>query len=67
MVIVLEEELIEAFKKELKKADAYTFPICVDSFTNLWMYEFGSLDNLPKEMDHLISYRGYQLGLLEEM
>jgi len=62
----VEEQLIEAFKKELKEADARTFPICVDSFTNLWVYEFGSLDNLPKEIDHLISYRGYELCLLED-
>ncbi|WP_264158110.1 hypothetical protein [Pradoshia sp. D12] len=38
----------------------------MDSFTNYWSTEFGSLDELPKEVDQLIAKRGLELGLLEE-
>ncbi|WP_027410476.1 hypothetical protein [Anoxybacteroides tepidamans] len=59
------ESLIRAFKQEVKRTNQFTFPICVDSFTNLWQYEFGTLDGLPKEIEQLIAYRAIELGLME--
>jgi hypothetical protein len=58
--------ILHGFQKDLQNSSALTFPICVDSFTNYWSTEFGSLDELPKEVDHLIAKRGMELGLLEE-
>ncbi|EZP76573.1 hypothetical protein H839_14889 [Parageobacillus genomosp. 1] len=60
------DSLIKAFKEEVKRTNPMTFPICVDSFTNLWQYEFGSLDNLPPEVEKLIAYRALELGLMDE-
>ncbi|WP_044894871.1 hypothetical protein [Bacillus alveayuensis] len=57
--------LIKAFKEEVKRSNHMTFPICVDSFTNLWQYEFDSLDGLPKEIEDLIAHRAIELGLME--
>jgi hypothetical protein len=63
--MVKKDSLIKAFKEEVKRANQMTFPICVDSFTNLWQYEFGTLDDLPKEIEDLIAYRAIELGLME--
>ena len=59
------DSLIDSFKSEVKKSDQMTFPICVDSFTNLWQYEFGSLDDLPSDIDDIIAHRAVELGLME--
>jgi hypothetical protein len=59
------DSLINSFKEEVRKSNQMTFPICVDSFTNLWQYEFGSLDDLPREIDELIGHRAIELGLIE--
>lgn len=59
------DSLVNSFKSEVTKSDQLTFPICVDSFTNLWQYEFGSLDNLPSEIDDIIAYRAVELGLMD--
>ena len=58
--------ILKNFHKDLQNSTPLTFPICVDSFTNYWSTEFGSLDELPKEVDHLIAKRGLELGLLED-
>ncbi|MED4988490.1 hypothetical protein [Parageobacillus toebii] len=58
--------LIKALKEEVKRSNPITFPIYVDSFTNLWQYEFGSLDDLPPEVERLISYRIMELGLMDD-
>jgi hypothetical protein len=60
------DSLIKALKEEVKRSNPMTFPICVDSFTNLWKYEFGSLDDLPPEVEKLISYRIIELGLMDD-
>lgn len=60
------ESLIKAFKEEVKRTNPMTFPICVDSFTNLWQYEFGALDGLPPEVEKLIAYRAIELGLMDD-
>ena len=57
--------ILQDFHKDLQNATTLTFPICVDSFTNYWSSEFGSLKDLPKEVDHFIAKRGFELGLLE--
>jgi hypothetical protein len=59
------DSLVNSFKSEVKKSDQFTFPICVDSFTNLWQYEFGSLDDLPSDIDDIIAHRAVELGLME--
>jgi hypothetical protein len=59
------DSLIKAFKEEARRSNQMTFPICVDSFTNLWQYEFGTLDDLPKEVEDLIAHRAIELGLME--
>ncbi|RSK29417.1 hypothetical protein EJF36_16050 [Bacillus sp. HMF5848] len=61
------QSLINNFMKEIKDADQMRFPIAVDSFTNLWTYEFGSLDDLPNEIDDLIAGRALELGMLEDL
>jgi hypothetical protein len=63
--MVKKDSLIKAFKEEVRRSNQMTFPICVDSFTNLWQYEFGTLDGLPKEVENLIAYRAIELGLME--
>ncbi|HZG61722.1 MAG TPA: hypothetical protein VEY68_14815 [Anoxybacillus sp.] len=63
--MVKKDSLIKAFKEEVRRSNQMTFPICVDSFTNLWQYEFGTLDGLPKEVEDLIAYRAIELGLME--
>ncbi|RAK21077.1 hypothetical protein B0I26_10329 [Anoxybacillus vitaminiphilus] len=63
--MVKKDSLIKAFKEEVRRSNEMTFPICVDSFTNLWQYEFGTLDGLPKEVEDLIAYRAIELGLME--
>ncbi|MBB3869624.1 hypothetical protein ETC01_06365 [Geobacillus sp. NFOSA3] len=60
------DSLIKALKEEVKRSNPITFPIYVDSFTNLWQYEFGSLDDLPPEVERLISYRIMELGLMDD-
>ncbi|MGM9929945.1 MAG: hypothetical protein ACI35P_18555 [Bacillus sp. (in: firmicutes)] len=42
-----QKKLVNLFAEELKESNSITFPIVVDSFTNYWQYEFGSLDGLP--------------------
>jgi hypothetical protein len=65
MILFNKDSLIRAFKEEIKHANQMTFPIAVDSFTNLWQYEFGSLDDLPSDIDPLIAHRAIELGLME--
>jgi hypothetical protein len=59
------ESLLSAFKDEIQSTNSMTFPICVDSFTNLWEYEFGSLEDLPRDVDHIIANRALELGLMD--
>lgn len=59
------ESLLSAFKDEIQSANPMTFPICVDSFTNLWEYEFGTLEDLPKDIDRIIANRALELGLMD--
>jgi hypothetical protein len=65
-IVVKRDSLIKAFKEEVKRTNSMTFPTCVDSFTNLWQYEFDSLEDLPPEVEKLIAYRAIELGLMDE-
>ena len=59
------DTLIRAFKEEVKRSNQMTFPIYVDSFANLWQYEFGSLDDLPRDIQDLIAHRAIELEMME--
>ncbi|MBU7593961.1 hypothetical protein [Metabacillus halosaccharovorans] len=61
----MKESLIESFRHEVKHSNADSFPMFVDSFTNLWDYEFGSLDDLPHDVDELVADRAIEYGLME--
>ncbi|PGT91102.1 MULTISPECIES: hypothetical protein [Bacillaceae] len=61
----MKESLIESFRQDVKNSNADSFPIFVDSFTNLWDYEFGSLDDLPQDVDDLVADRAIEYGLME--
>lgn len=63
--MINKDSLINALKQEVQGADMTTFPMCVDSFTNLWQYEYGSLDDLPQDVDDIIGNRAVELGLIE--
>ncbi|KKI88880.1 hypothetical protein WQ54_29420 [Bacillus sp. SA1-12] len=62
---MLKESLLNSFRNEVKNSNAESFPMFVDSFTNLWDYEFGSLDNLPHDVDGLVADRAIEYGLME--
>ncbi|MDN3364981.1 hypothetical protein QU577_24680 [Priestia megaterium] len=58
------EQLIHFLKEEAIKANEQTFPIYVQSFTHLWTYKWGTLENIPEEIDDLITTRALELGLI---
>ena len=60
-----QRDLVKKFSEDIRESNQVTFPIAVDAFTNLWNYEFGSLDNLPEDADVLIAFKARELGLLE--
>ncbi len=62
---MMREDLIEAFRNDVKNSSADSFPMFVDSFTNIWDYEFGSLDDLPHDVDQLVANRAVEYGLME--
>jgi len=63
--MINKDSLINAFKEEVQGSDYISFPIYVDSFANLWQYEFGSLDDLPHDVDDMIAHRAIELGLID--
>ncbi|WP_078544380.1 hypothetical protein [Litchfieldia alkalitelluris] len=63
--MINKDSLINALKQEVQGADQTAFPMCVDSFTNLWQYEYGSLDDVPQDVDDIIANRAIELGLIE--
>lgn len=62
---MMREDLIDAFRKDVKNSSADSFPMFVDSFTNIWDYEFGSLDDLPHDVEQLVASRAVEYGLME--
>ena len=64
-IVTNKDSLINSFKEEVENANQMTFPIRVDSFTNLWEYKFGSLEDLPRDMDNIIADRAIELGLMD--
>lgn len=61
----MKESLIESFRHDVKYSSADSFHMFVDSFTNLWDYEFGSLDDLPEDVNELVADRAIEYGLME--
>ncbi|WP_224752395.1 hypothetical protein [Metabacillus arenae] len=59
------ESLIESFRMEMKDADQQTYTASVDSFTNLWDYQYGYLENLPADIEDHITNRAWEFGMLE--
>jgi hypothetical protein len=62
---MLKESLIDSFRNDVKNSSADSFPMYVNSFTNLWDYEFGSLEDLPHDVDNLVADRAIEYGLME--
>jgi hypothetical protein len=62
---MLKDSLINSFRSDVKNSTADSFPLYVDSFTNLWDYEFGSMDDLPHDVDALVAERAIEYGLME--
>lgn len=60
------ESLIQALQSELKQSTEDTYPIYINSFANLLDYEFGSLDELPIELDNFASNRIIELGIFDD-
>ncbi|MFC0274001.1 hypothetical protein ACFFIX_21840 [Metabacillus herbersteinensis] len=59
------EGFIDSFLTEVQHASAEMFPTYVDSFTNLWEHEFGSLHGLPQDVNDLVASRAIEYGLME--
>ncbi|OAS88678.1 MULTISPECIES: hypothetical protein [Metabacillus] len=62
---MLKESLLNSFRSDVKNSSADSFPMYVNSFTNLWDYEFGSLDDLPHDVDGLVADSAIEYGLME--
>lgn len=60
------DSLIKALEIELKQSNEHTYPNYIDSFVNLWEYEFGSCDNLPHELDNMVKNRMFELGMFDD-
>jgi len=41
-------------------------PRCIDSFANLWEYEFGSFEPLPPDLKRLVAYRAAEIGWTDD-
>lgn len=61
----MKDSLLHSFREDVKSCCEDTFPVYVDSFTNLWDYEFGSLDDVPSDVNDLIANRAIEFGLME--
>ena len=62
---MMKESLLNSFRNDVKNSGADSFPMFVDSFTNIWDYEFGSLDDLPHDVDELVAGRAIEYGLMD--
>jgi len=45
------ESLARTFQHELKKATKETYQTSIQSFLNLWSYEYDSFEHIPKEIE----------------
>lgn len=61
----MKDSLLNSFRSDVKNSNADSFPLYVDSFTNLWDYEFGSMDDLPHDVEALVADRAIEYGLME--
>ncbi|MRX72418.1 hypothetical protein GJU40_09670 [Bacillus lacus] len=60
-----EESLLHSFREEMQTASSSSFPTFVDSFANLWDYEFGSLEGLPSDINEIVGHRAVEYDLYE--
>ncbi|MGG3887725.1 hypothetical protein [Metabacillus fastidiosus] len=61
----MKNSLLHSFRQDVKDCCENKFPLYVDSFANLWEYEFGSLDDVPNDVNDLIANRAIEYGLME--
>lgn len=66
MTVDKRASLIQAFQKELKRTRPMASPRCIDSFANLWEYEFGSFETLPPDLKRLVAYRAAEIGWTDD-
>ncbi|MDQ0160942.1 hypothetical protein [Aeribacillus alveayuensis] len=55
------ESLITAFQKELHTANEQAFQSYIQSFLNIWSYEYNSFDEIPFEVSNLIHLSDYDI------
>jgi len=55
------ESLITAFQKELNYATEQNFQSYIQSFLNIWSYEYNSLEELPIEVKNIIHLSDYDI------
>ncbi|ALC82100.1 MULTISPECIES: hypothetical protein [Bacillus] len=60
------EMLLASFEQEVKDTSEPSFHKAVNSFANLWDYEFGCLNELPKEIDQWIGQTMYEYELYQD-
>lgn len=60
------ENLIHALETELKQSNEHTYPLYIDSFLNLWDYEFGMTDDLPGKVDDIVMNRMFELDMIDD-
>lgn len=63
---VNKEMLLASFQQEVKDASESSFHKAVNSFANLWDYEFGCVNDLPKDIDQWIGQAMYEYKLYQE-
>lgn len=60
------ESLIQTFQKELHKANEEAFQSYIQSFLNLWSYEYNSIANIPPRVEKHLYLSDYDIMLNEE-
>lgn len=55
------ESLITAFQKELHQANEQAFQSYIQSFLNIWSYEYNSLEEIPIEVRNLLHLSDYDI------
>ncbi|WP_243291129.1 hypothetical protein [Bacillus sp. FJAT-47783] len=60
------ENLIQTFQKELHKANEEAFKSYIQSFLNLWSYEYNSMANIPPQIEKHLYLSDYDIVMDEE-
>lgn len=53
------ESLVKTFQREVKKANRKTYQTSIQSFLNLWSYEYNSFDYIPREIERYLYSSDY--------